>query len=75
MPSSSTPSATAAGICRDRRRRQGRQRGWCLVGYLALTRQTSVDEAARPIREWRDWYQYFPWEDWRDAKTGDDRQR
>jgi len=38
------------------------------VGYLALTRQTSVEKPRDANTEWRGWYQYFPWEDWRDQK-------
>ena len=38
------------------------------VGYLALTRQTSVEKPRDTDTEWRGWYQYFPWEDWRDQK-------
>ena len=38
------------------------------VGYLALTRQTSVEKPRDANTEWRGWYQYFPWEDWRDRK-------
>jgi len=37
------------------------------VGYLALTRQTSMAREA-PDTQWHSWYQYFPWEDWRDQK-------
>jgi hypothetical protein len=37
------------------------------VGYLALTRQSSMDNPRRDT-QWRGWYLYFPWEDWRDSK-------
>ncbi|HBL27852.1 MAG TPA: hypothetical protein DD490_13520 [Acidobacteria bacterium] len=36
------------------------------VAYLALVRETSVDDAAR----WRGWYEFFPWEDWRSGRPG-----
>jgi hypothetical protein len=36
------------------------------VGYLALTRQASGEDAREGT--WRGWYDFFPWEDWRDGR-------
>jgi hypothetical protein len=38
------------------------------VGYLALTRQAAIDQAAGS--HWQSWYAHFPWEDWRDGRPG-----
>jgi hypothetical protein len=38
------------------------------VGYLALTRLCSDEQATAPGAGFREWYRFFPWEDWRNGR-------